>query len=60
MKNAEQSDATVSKLEYLSEMIGELRHLAIESGSEDLGHILEVAMLEAQLQLELGKRLQRV
>ena len=58
MKQAVHNDTQVERLEYVSEMIGELRHLAIDSGAKDLGHILEVALLEAELQLKIGRNLQ--
>lgn len=59
MKNAHQLFPQTGHFEYLSGMIAELRDMAINAGADDLGYVLEVAMLEAQLQLELCKKLQQ-
>jgi len=42
-----------SELEYLSDMIPQLRVMALGLEAKNLAHILEMAMMEASLQLDI-------
>ena len=46
-------------LDYICQMVSQLRLLAMNAGAADLGHILEVASLEAELQLKLNRSIER-
>jgi len=43
-----------SELEYLSEMLPQLRQMALGLGEHTLARLLEIAMMEAQLQFDLA------
>lgn len=43
-----------SELEYLSDMLPQLRQMALSLGEHTLARLLEIAMMEAQLQFELA------
>lgn len=43
-----------SELEYLSEMLPQLRQMALSLGEHTLARLLEIAMMEAQLQFDLA------
>lgn len=43
-----------SELEYLSEMLPQLRQMAMGLGEHTLARLLEIAMMEAQLQHDLA------
>ena len=43
-----------SELEYLSDMLPQLRQMALGLGEHTLARLLEIAMLEAQLQFDLA------
>ncbi|MEM7068779.1 MAG: hypothetical protein AAF478_07830 [Pseudomonadota bacterium] len=43
----------MASLEYLCELLPEVRKIALGVDEPTLAHLLEMAMLEAQLQLEL-------
>jgi hypothetical protein len=43
-----------SELEYLSEMLPQLRQMALGLGEHTLARLLEIAMMEAQLQYDLA------
>lgn len=43
-----------SELEYLSEMLPQLRLMALGLGEHTLARLLEIAMMEAQLQFDLA------
>lgn len=43
-----------SELEYLSEMLPQLRQMAMGLGEHTLARLLEIAMMEAQLQYDLA------
>ncbi len=43
-----------SELEYLSDMLPQLRQMALSLGESTLARLLEIAMMEAQLQFDLA------
>jgi len=43
-----------SELEYLSNMLPQLRQMALGLGEHTLARLLEIAMMEAQLQYDLA------
>jgi len=43
-----------SELEYLSDMLPQLRQMALGLGEQTLARLLEIAMMEAQLQYDLA------
>lgn len=43
-----------SELEYLSDMLPQLRQMALSLGEPTLARLLEIAMMEAQLQFDLA------
>lgn len=43
-----------SELEYLSEMLPQLRQMALGLGEHTLARLLEIAMMEAQLQFDIA------
>ena len=43
-----------SELEYLSDMLPQLRQMALGMGEHTLARLLEIAMMEAQLQFDLA------
>jgi len=43
-----------SELEYLSDMLPQLRQMALGLGEHTLARLLEIAMMEAQLQFDLA------
>jgi hypothetical protein len=43
-----------SELEYLSDMLPQLRQMALGLGEQTLARLLEIAMMEAQLQFDLA------
>ena len=43
-----------SELEYLSDMLPQLRDMALGLGEHTLARLLEIAMMEAQLQFDIA------
>jgi hypothetical protein len=43
-----------SELEYLSDMLPQLREMALGLGEHTLARLLEIAMMEAQLQFDIA------
>ncbi len=43
-----------SELEYLSDMLPQLREMALGLGEQTLARLLEIAMMEAQLQFDIA------
>ena len=43
-----------SELEYLSDMLPQLRQMALGLGEHTLARLLEIAMMEAQLQFDIA------
>lgn len=43
-----------SELEYLSEMLPQLREMALGLGEQTLARLLEIAMMEAQMQYDIA------
>ena len=48
------SPAAAEQFEYIADMLKELRVMALGLDADGLAHIIEVAMLEALLQSEIG------
>lgn len=44
-----------NELEYLSDMLPQLREMALGMGEHTLARLLEIAMMEAQLQHDMAK-----
>lgn len=43
-----------SELEYLSDMLPQLRQMALGMGEHTLARLLEIAMMEAQMQFDIA------
>lgn len=48
------SHRRTSELEYLSDMLPQLRQMALGLGEHTLARLLEIAMMEAQLQFDIA------